>query len=75
MPRHRSLVVRVGARRPGRLADRGEVSARLTATGLGPAWVTVNAAHMTGVTVDLSIADATVLRDGLSRLLRAAGSE
>ncbi len=68
--RHVSDEIRVGRRRPGHLGDRGEVSARLTAAGDGPAWVSVNAAHMVGVTVDLDLEDARRLRDGLTRLLR-----
>lgn len=43
----------------------------LTQTLHGPVWVAVNAAHMVGVTVHLSVEDAAVLRDGLTRLLDA----
>lgn len=71
--RHRSRQVRVGQRRPGRLNDRGQVTTSLTATGNGPPWVAVNAAHMVGVTVELSLDDAATLRDGLTELLRQAG--
>ncbi|BAL87276.1 hypothetical protein AMIS_20560 [Actinoplanes missouriensis 431] len=72
LPRHRSAIVRVGSARPGVLSDRVQVTVRLTATAHGPAWVSVNCAHMTGVTVDISLADAAALRDGLTRLLQAA---
>ncbi len=69
---HRSAQVRVGHRRPGRLTDRGQVTAWLTSTGSGPTWLTVNAAHMTGVTVDINLEDATAFSEGVARLLEQA---
>jgi hypothetical protein len=70
--RHVSAVVRVGQRRPGRIEDRGQVSAYLMSTGDGPARLAVNAAHMASATVDLSLEDARQLRDGLTWLLKQA---
>ncbi|MBB3099029.1 hypothetical protein FHR83_006735 [Actinoplanes campanulatus] len=71
--RHRSRRFRVGARR--RIGDRGEVTACLTQTGDGPTWLTINAAHMVGVSVDIALLDTAELRDALTGLLLAAGYE
>jgi hypothetical protein len=51
----------------------GQVAAWLTAADGGPVWVAVLAAHMASATVQISLADAVVLRDGLTRLIEAVG--
>jgi hypothetical protein len=68
---HRSAEIRVG---PERHRGRGQVNVYLEAADGGPVWVAVNAAHMAWATVQISLADAVVLRDGLTRLIEAAGS-
>ena len=70
MLQHRSRVVQVGARR--RIGDRGQVTVCLTSTGNGPVWLTVNAAHMTGVTAELDPDQAAVLSAGLADLVEQA---
>jgi hypothetical protein len=61
--------VRVGDRRVG-----GEVSVALGQRD-GQARVVVNVAHLGGMSVDVSLEDAVVLRDGLIAILGQAGYE
>lgn len=70
--RHVSAETRVGRRRPGHLEDRGEVGVWLSQTNGGPVWVRLVAAHMVSASVEISVEDAVVLRDGLTELLRQA---
>ena len=71
LPRiHRSSQVLVGP--APRFRGHGQVSVWLTAADGGPVWVAVRAAHMVSATVQLSLADAVALRDGLTRLIEAA---
>ena len=67
---HRSAAIRVGPE--PRHRGRGQVIAYLEAADGGPVWVAVCAAHMASVTVQLDLADAVLLRDGLNRLIEAA---
>lgn len=61
--------VRVGDRQVG-----GEVSVALGQRN-GQARVVVNVAHLGGMSVDVSLEDAVVLRDGLIAILGQAGVE
>jgi hypothetical protein len=64
---HRSRPVKVGPE--PRFRGHGQVAAWLTAADGGPVWVALVAAHMASATVQLSLADAVGLRDGLTRLI------
>ena len=67
--RHVSSPVRAGHR-----PDGGEVTVYLIAdVDGGLPRVRVLAVHMVAATADISLADAVVLRDGLTALLQAAG--
>ena len=68
--RHVSAQVRAGVRRNG-----GEATAWLTSMGGGPARLHLSVAHMAWAQIDLSLLEASELRDGLTKLLRAAGYE
>jgi hypothetical protein len=70
---HRSTAVRVGAWY--RLNAHGQVSAKLTSTLHGPTWLSINVFIGTGVTAELSLEDAALLRNGLTWMLCAAGHE
>jgi hypothetical protein len=63
------VTVRVGHRQQG-----GEVSASLKPVG-GGYRVVVNAAHLPGISADVSLRAAAELRNGLTALLRQAGYE
>jgi hypothetical protein len=68
--RHLSAGIRVGVRRNG-----GEASVWLVQSGNQKPLIKMVAAQMTSATVEISLAHAAELRDGLTDLLQAAGYE
>jgi hypothetical protein len=67
---HHSRDLRVGA--PSRDGGQGEVAVWLRRVGAGPTTLLVNVADGIGVTAEVSLEDAYLLRDYLNRLLHAA---
>lgn len=53
--------------------ETGTVKAWLYKQGWRPPFLSVNVAHLTGLTIDMSVDDARQLRDGLDALLKQAG--
>lgn len=68
--RHFSEELRVGNRWRG-----GEAAAWLKRAGQGPTHLVVFAGHMASTSADLTLEEAAVFRDHLTRLLQVAGHE